>query len=122
VNTFGEQVQAAIGAHGMWKARLRQAIDTGSSDFKVDVVRQDNQCAFGKWLYGEGKGGFPSMADYEQARRLHAEFHGEAAKVLAHAVSGRPKEAHDAMQPGAPFVHVSSALVGTLMRLQRAAA
>jgi len=122
VSTFAEQVQAAIGAHGMWKARLRQAIDTGSSEFKVETVSQDNQCAFGKWLYGEGRNSFPSAADHEQVRRLHADFHREAARILGLAVTGHAKEATAAMEPNTPFSRASSTLIATLTRIQRAAA
>jgi hypothetical protein len=122
VNTFAEQVNAAVAAHGQWKARLRDAISTGSSEFQVAVVSQDAQCVFGKWLYGEGKTSFPSAADREKVRTLHAEFHREAAKVLALAVSGKAKEASLALEPGSPFSKISGSLVSTLTHLRSAAA
>jgi len=45
---IAEEITKAIGAHGMWKQRLRQAIDTGKSEFTVERVRPDNLCDFGK--------------------------------------------------------------------------
>ena len=121
MSSFAEQVNSAVAAHGQWKARLRQAIATGTSEFDVRVVTQDNQCAFGKWLYGEGKSTFPSAAYHEEIRGLHAEFHREAARVLGLAVSGKAKEATVAMDPGSAFNKVSSGLVNRLTQLRRAA-
>ena len=47
-----EEINKAIGAHGMWKFRLDQAVEKGTSEFTVDNVRKDNLCDFGRWLYG----------------------------------------------------------------------
>ena len=40
----------AIASHAKWKYRLRQAIDTGMSDWTVAEVRADDRCEFGEWL------------------------------------------------------------------------
>jgi hypothetical protein len=119
---FDEQVQAAVLAHSEWKQRLRLAISTGKSDFRVEVVHQDNQCGFGKWLYAEGATSFPSATAYEDVRRLHREFHEEAARVLSHAITGKPAEASRAMELGSPFSKVSAQLVTALTRARAAAA
>jgi hypothetical protein len=121
MSSFVEQVDAALAAHSQWKARLRSAITSGSSEFQVSVVSQDNQCAFGKWLYGEGKSSFPSPAEHEEVRALHAEFHREASRVLGLAVSGKAKEASLAMEPGSPFSKISGGLVNKLTRVRKAA-
>ena len=47
-NDLNTQIKSAIGAHGMWKVRLDQAIEKGSSEYTVAGVQVDNQCAFGK--------------------------------------------------------------------------
>ena len=122
MSTFAEQVQAAVVAHARWKGHLHQAIDTGSSDFRAEVVKQDNQCDFGKWLYGAGETSFPAAANYEEIRTLHAEFHREAAAVLALALAGRGKEAQAAMEVGSGFGKVSAHLVTTLTRARSLAA
>jgi len=122
MSSFNEQVQAAIGAHGMWKARLRQAMDSGSSEFKVDVVRLDDRCDFGRWLYGEARQGHGSDPQFEVVRKLHAEFHAEAAKVLGHAVAGNKGQAKASMAMGGPFSRVSSSLIGALTSWRAAAA
>jgi hypothetical protein len=117
--TFTHQVQAAIAAHGIWKARLKQAIVDGHSDFTVDVVIHDNQCDFGRWLYSPA---CVHDAHYEVVRRHHAEFHKAAAHVLGLAVRGHKAEAEAAMALGSPYAHVSATLIGELMRWQKEAA
>lgn len=120
--TFAEQVRTAIAAHGQWKVRLRDAISTGDSEFKVAVVKLDNQCPFGKWLYGGGQHSFPSVSYYEQVRELHARFHEEAARVLLLATTGKTEEAKAALASGSAFSKISGSLVGALSRAPGAAA
>jgi len=122
MSSFDEQVQAAVLAHSQWKLHLRQAISAGKSDFRVEAVQMDNQCAFGKWLYAEGHQSFPSVTGYDDVRTLHAAFHKEAARVLSLAVSGKPDDASKAMELGSPFSKVSAQLVTALTRARAAAA
>ena len=116
---FIEQAQAAMRAHTQWKARLNKAIETGSSEFVVDVVRLDDRCDFGKWLHGQAGSTDPH---YVEVKRLHAEFHTEAARILALAVGGKPAEATAAMAPRTPFTRASASLVLALTAWERAAA
>lgn len=87
-------LRAAIGAHGAWKLRLKTAVSTGRSDTTPAIVGRDDQCEFGKWLHGQGidaetRAGMP----YQVVRRLHAEFHQCAGKVLALGMDGKRTEA-----------------------------
>ncbi len=120
--SFEEQVQTAIAAHGMWKARLRQAIASGTSEFKVDTVRRDDQCDFGRWLHGEARRVHGNDPQFEVVRSLHAGFHAEAARVLSHAIAGTRKEAEASMAIGGQFSHVSASLIAALSRWRSAAA
>jgi hypothetical protein len=84
-----KEINDAIGAHGMWKMRLRTAINSGAGDVHSSTARCDDKCAFGKWLYGptldaETRAGKP----YQVIRRLHAEFHQIAGDVLASVENG----------------------------------
>ena len=45
-----QPIDKAIAAHARWKSHLRQAIETGTSEWTVDRVRPDNVCEFGHWL------------------------------------------------------------------------
>src|SRR4030067_3690693 len=49
---FEDEITKAIGAHGVWKMRLRTAIDSGKADANAADVAKDSVCAFGQWLYG----------------------------------------------------------------------
>lgn len=84
------------------------------------LVRQDNYCAFGKWLYGDGKATFPSREQHEEVRTRHAEFHREAARVLDMALAGKVQEATAALAMGSQFNRVSATLV-TKLNVARAA-
>ena len=79
----------AITAHIKWKSRLHQYID-GSSGEKLDsaVVCQDNQCALGKWIYGDGTA-YKNSSHYATLQARHAHFHRCAGDVV------KKVESHD---------------------------
>ncbi len=90
------ELRDALGAHGVWKLKLRTAVNTGKSDTDAATAGRDDCCQFGKWLYGpsidsETKAGKP----YEVITRLHAEFHQTAGRVLEMATSGNKDRATD---------------------------
>jgi hypothetical protein len=109
-----EQIRNAIVAHSRWKARLRQAIDSGKSEWKAESVRPDNLCDFGKWLHSVS----PTEKTTERWRKvrdLHSEFHKEAARVLTLALSGQKAEAEKAFALGSHFSKTSADLTMTLV-------
>lgn len=112
-----EMIQKAIAAHAGWKARLRSAVDTGKFDVSVAVIKADNQCEFGKWLYGpDFTGAEKQTQNYRAAKDLHAKFHLEAAKVVELATSGHKDEADAAMALGGSYTKASSALTQELVQ------
>ena len=115
-----EQIDKAIGAHGMWKARLRQAIDTGKSEFKPEVVRTDHACDFGKWLFGDISPELKQSIQYPTVVKYHAEFHAEAGRVLQLAVAGKKADAEAALSASSKFASISAALTSTMMEWKRA--
>lgn len=109
-----DEIQKAIGAHGMWKVRLRSAINTGTSEWTVPQVKVDNQCEFGKWLH--------SLPDHEkksgkwgEIREMHARFHEEAAKILDCALTGKKEAASKGLEVSSEFSKLSSSLTGAMM-------
>lgn len=77
------EIGNAIGAHGMWKMRLRTAITTGRGDVSSLEASCDYRCAFGKWLYGSPMAALPKRTTHFQTvRKYHADFHRNAVKVL----------------------------------------
>jgi methyl-accepting chemotaxis protein len=118
---LGDQIKAAMGAHGLWKTRLRTAIESGASEFSVAVVRQDNQCAFGKWLYGDDIGAQVKQSpEHARCVDLHRRFHVQTASVLSLALEGRKAEAMKAMEIDSEFARISGALTLHLMEWQAA--
>jgi methyl-accepting chemotaxis protein len=108
-----DSIIKAIAAHGLWKTRLKEAIATGSSIFRVSAVKLDNACDFGKWLYD-----LPAQQrlddHWAKAKDLHAAFHTEAARILDLALTGKKAEAEAALEMGTAYAATSAALVNEL--------
>ena len=110
-----EEIDAALNAHAQWKQRLIDAIATGKSEFKPDVVKADNTCQFGKWLYGLTKADTQSE-DYSTIKELHAHFHKVAGEILQSALSGKKEEALKRIDYGGDYGTASGKLVLALQR------
>ena len=114
-------IDIAIGKHARWKHYLRKAISTGESEWSVSEAMRDDQCDFGKWLslvpQSEKRG-----PHWPEVKRLHAEFHAAAARVLELALAGQQKEANESLAVGGKFAKVSSELVLALSAWKKAAA
>lgn len=104
-----QEITKYIGQHSAWKARLREAIDKGSHEWKVGDVRRDDQCEFGKWLRTLP----PSARSNEHCQnveKLHATFHQEAAGVLELVDAGKKTQADEAMGLKGAFTAASTKL------------
>lgn len=115
-----DEIKKAIGAHGLWKTKLRNAVEAGKHEFKVDVVRQDNQCEFGKWLATV----HPSAAEAPHMKKvseLHSKFHSEAANVLKLVDLGQADAASKALDHGSTFEKTTTALTLSLLDWSKAA-
>jgi hypothetical protein len=115
-----DELAKAIGAHGMWKTRLKQTIDTGKTDISVDTIRQDNQCAFGKWLHGASISAQDKTSNhYRTVKDLHAEFHKCAARVADQALAGNRAEADRLLSLGGEFTDISDRLTSAMMEWKK---
>jgi len=98
--SLDDEIAKAISAHGIWKRWLRSAIDKEKIDVDPVEVAKDNGCPFGEWLYGTT---IPATtragADYAAVRKLHADYHRCAAKVLECVAHGQKAQA-DALMTG----------------------
>lgn len=109
--SLADEITKAIGAHGMWKTRLRRAIETGKSEFSAETLAKDNLCDFGKWLYGATLTAADKAApDYQSVKSLHAHFHQAASKVLKKALSGNRAEGETLVTGSGEFATVSADL------------
>ena len=72
-----------LNAHLLWKMRFEFAI-SGQVPIHTpsSVLSADDQCPFGKWLYGPTLSeDETSSADFENVRELHARFHKVAGQM-----------------------------------------
>jgi methyl-accepting chemotaxis protein len=114
-------IDKAIGAHGAWKQKLTDAAEGRSGTLKVETVRVDDKCEFGKWLYSL-PGSVRATETGKRVRSLHADFHKAAADVLELALAGRKEEAHASLARGSTFALVSSRLTTLMMEWKRSLA
>jgi Chemoreceptor zinc-binding domain len=109
------EIDKAIGAHGMWKARLKIAIDSGKLDTPLDTIRADNKCAFGEWLYGHSISPAAKAApQYPRVRDLHAAFHQQAARVAEAASTGDKASALKLLALQGDYSKASAALTAAM--------
>jgi len=112
-------IDKAIAAHARWKSHLRQAIESGKSEWTVDRARPDNLCEFGQWLR-ERPVPEKMTEQYKIVVDLHARFHQEAAHGLELALAGHRDKATSGMAVGSPFASVSSKLTSSMVAWKRA--
>lgn len=108
-----DKIVHAIAAHAKWKFRLREAIETGTSEWTVNEVQKDDRCDFGMWLQALPADERKSE-HWETVRQLHAQFHKEAAEVLRLALAGRRQEAEAAIAQGSQFAKTTTKLTITM--------
>ena len=115
-----DEITAALSAHAQWKKRLQDAIEKGQSEFKVDIVKKDNDCQFGKWLHG-----LPSVKtsnpEFQNIISLHADFHKVASEILDLAIKGNKTEAQKRLEFGGSYSNISGKLVVALRQLEEKA-
>jgi hypothetical protein len=115
-----EELNKAIGAHGTWKSLLMGAVETGKFETPVDVLQQDSQCAFGKWLYGPTlSAADKNSTHYQTVKELHAAFHKTAATVARLALAGKKTEANAMMNVGGEYASISQKLTMAMMEWKK---
>ncbi|MFH1870518.1 MAG: CZB domain-containing protein [Pseudomonadota bacterium] len=106
----------AMAAHVIWKVRLTRMIEgAGGGDLESVAAGDDDVCAFGKWIHGEGRQ-YRTTPAYEEVLRKHAHFHACAAEVVRKAEQG-DKAAAMKVLDGA-FEAASRQLVNALVELK----
>lgn len=110
-----DEINSAIAMHSIWKARLDRCVETGSFDTPVDVVARDNECYFGKWLYGVTlTPAIRASENYQRVQACHARFHQVAAKVVELSLAGKKRDAANLMALNGEYTQVTSELIREL--------
>lgn len=113
-----ETVIYAIGAHGLWKNRLVQAIHTGKTDLTLESTRSDLECDFGRWLHQLPPAAF-EQPELQRVRELHWVFHQQAARTLELAMAGRKPEALQCLEPDGAYTKASRELMRQLVHYRK---
>ena len=108
------EITKAIGAHGKWKERLRQAIQDGQREYKPEAVEVDNLRDFGKWFYALPAADQKSP-QWKPVQKLHADFHKETSRILKLIYAGKTAEAVKSMEAGSEYTKISSQLTSTMI-------
>ncbi|KXF80926.1 CZB domain-containing protein [Enterovibrio coralii] len=116
--TIIKEIDAAVGAHGAWKQKLRNAINTGECESTPERVKQDNNCSFGKWLHYRIEEQYKASPYYEEVVSLHAAFHREAGSILALALNGDVEAASEKMKLCSEFSSLSASLTAKMREWQ----
>ena len=111
------KVQAAITAHFEWFDKLKIAITRGRSEFKPEVICEDNNCEFGKWIYSDLRNYCSDDKAYKEIQQIHAEFHKKASEILSMALRGDVDNASREVAHGSKLSSISGRLAIILHRL-----
>ncbi len=79
----GLNMKEALDAHIAWAHRLEAQLNGGASEeLEVGMVATDNRCTLGQWIHGPGRQMFGDTPEFQELKRIHAEFHLCAGEVL----------------------------------------
>ncbi len=115
-----DQINLAVGIHGLWKSRITEAIATGKSEWDPDFVTPCGNCDFGKWLNGLEE--TQKTEEYKKVYAIHTDFHKEAGRILALALKGQKEEAEAAVGDGSQYQKLTSSLTLAMMGWKKVAA
>ena len=94
-----DHITRAMALHAKWNSRLREAIETGTSDRTAATIQLDDECELGQWLRSlppEDR----ATAYWTEVHDGHRAVHVAAAEVLELALAGRGRDAETAMEHG----------------------
>ena len=109
--TLHEQIPKAITAHGVFKVRLGQMVEAGTSEMTPAVAAADDQCPLGQWLYSGIDPAAKGNPHYQTVKDLHATFHRAAGDIVALSAAHKRSDALAAMEMGSTFKQASAKLV-----------
>jgi len=115
------EIAAAISAHALWKARLRQWVTTGHVDPSAASNSADRACDLGKWLQSTAftATGAESI-HYAAVKEKHVAFHKVAARVARLALLGQKEEAERMLSFGGDYSVASAQLTAALLEWKSA--
>jgi hypothetical protein len=124
-----DEIEEAISAHMAWLKNIKTAVlvstdikksnsDPASSANLITKIGSDHQCNFGKWLYNTDNAKVKESVYYNKTVSLHAQFHQQAAKILALAFDGKKSQAKLLIAENSEFIQCSEQLIALLQTWQ----
>ncbi len=111
-----QELEKAIAAHSMWKAKLKTAIDKRELNAPVETIRDDRACQFGQWLFGNGlTAADRASAHYKTVQDLHAQLHKATADIADLAMKGKKAEAEAQMAVNSAYTALSAKLTAAMI-------
>ena len=107
----------AIQAHANWKMKLSAYVKKPDRSVNAAVLAQDNACALGKWIYGEGTK-FASLPEFQELKKGHALFHQAAAAIVKRADNGEAVSEEIALGAQSDYNKHSMQVVQLIMKLK----
>jgi methyl-accepting chemotaxis protein len=110
----------AIQKHVQWKYKFRDALHN-KEQMDAAAISKDNNCEFGKWLYGDAKAQFGKVSNYAKCVTEHAAFHVEAGKIAVLVNAQNAVEAERLMATGSAYDQASKRVAVSIIELKNAA-
>lgn len=110
----------AVQKHAEWKIKFRSAISKQET-MDAATVAKDNCCDLGKWLHGDAKKIYGSLASHSECIAKHAVFHVEAGKVAAAINQKKYVEAEQMIGSNTSYASASTAVAGAVLKLKKEA-
>lgn len=107
----------SIRAHSDWKMKLSVYVSKPDGSLKAVEAEQDNKCALGQWIYGEGMK-YSAEPEFSTLKAEHTKFHKCAAAVIRKADSGQKVSEEIAIGGKSEFASASSAVVSAIMKMK----
>ena len=109
----------AIKAHSDWKMKLSLYVNKPDGSLKAADAEQDNKCALGQWIYGEGAT-HSTKPEFTILKTEHNKFHKCAGAVIRKADSGQKVSEEIAIGGKSEFASASSSVVTAIMKMKTA--
>ncbi|MBS1825533.1 MAG: CZB domain-containing protein [Acidobacteria bacterium] len=99
-------------SHAHWRQRFAEYLE-GQGQMDLALVEADNQCEYGRWLYGEGQR-YGDLPEFAGVVEMHRRFHAVAGQVMRLAPTLPPGKALDLIRLNSAFANASTEFVTAL--------
>jgi hypothetical protein len=108
----------AVAAHAAWKIKLGRYLKNPDGSLQASELSQDNKCALGEWIYGEG-GKYAKLPDFSKLQNEHARFHKAVGDVVRRANSGQSVTQETSLGSQSEFMQASMGVVAAIVNLKK---